>query len=117
MVDSGFVWRYGILMMNDFGQFAEDVMSLVGDKPALLSDLIGALRGSWRCGISGPVSGRRWSNLREDDVIATLADFGAYFGAIRYASGLATYVASAPFSEVQPLRRKPVAVRSHQLGS
>lgn len=96
--------------------FAEDVLSVVGSSPVLLSDVLGALRGSWRSGLSLP-SKRPWRGVREDAVVAVLHEFGAYTADVRFASGLATYVASAPFSEVRTARRnaKPQPVTSFRI--
>lgn len=78
--------------------FKDDILSLVGPKPVLFNDLIDTLRGRLMAG--SPPSGRRWRNVRPDDVEFFLRDHGAYFRIRNYASGAAVYVATEPFTEV-----------------
>jgi len=77
-------------------EFVEDVLSLISEEPKLLNDIIDSLRGRF---LSIP-SGRRWKNVRKEDVEAILVEYGAFFGSRRHGSGIAEYVASARFTEV-----------------
>lgn len=87
-------------------RFAEDVLSLVGEEPVLLSEVVDALRGGRSCRSRGRSceSGRSWRNVREDEVERVLRDFGAHLRSRRYGSGRAIYVATAPFETVVDYR-------------
>jgi hypothetical protein len=84
--------------MNE--QFVADVMSLVNDKPRLMNDIIGALRGSWSSPLDVP-SGRRWRRVRFDDVERIIRNNGGFIRCRTYAAGIAIYAATVPFTEVQ----------------
>lgn len=94
-------------------RFLEDLLSLVSETPVLFRDLVGALRGSPRAPGSCD-SGRRWRNLKEERVERALRDLGAFFRCRTYASGIAVYVATAPFDSIVDYRfGKTRAVREY----
>lgn len=97
-------------------RFMEDVFSLVDAKPVLFNDVIAALRGGNRTSLD-LASGRRWRNVREQDVERALRDLGAHFGAAKHGAGIAVYVASVAFSSAVNGRGKVVAVTSYGPGS
>jgi hypothetical protein len=80
-------------------QFAEDLLSLITDKPRLVADIIGSLRGGMNRQYD-VASKRRWRNLRDSEVEEVAAAFGAYIASRPHGAGIAIYVSSAPFQSV-----------------
>ena len=81
-------------------EFAEDILSMVSEKPVLFNELVAGLRGNFMVSVLRPESSRRWKNVRPDDVEKILRDFGAFFATRKHGAGLAVYVASAQFNTV-----------------
>ncbi len=92
--------------MNE--QFAEELLELVSETPVLVSDIIASLRWTWTGGVSRIEGGEwrslrskhRWANVRQQDVIEILQEFGAHVAYRNHASGTAIYAATVPFTEV-----------------
>lgn len=77
--------------------FAEAVVAQLGVEPMLLNDMIDRLRDHWR-------------RVRPFEVEQILREAGAHFRSRKHASGVAVYVASEPFDQVETFRHgiKPV---------
>lgn len=79
--------------------FTTDILSRIGARPVLLNDLVQDLR-------DGACAGRRWRNVRTDDVVAILRANGAYLATRTHGAGVAIYVAAVPFTSVVDGRGK-----------
>lgn len=99
-------------MINQPELFAEDLLSIVTETPRLLNDIIASMRGTmfsqYRL-----VSGRRWRNLRTEEVEQVLRSYGAYFGSRKHGAGCAVYVATTPFKHVADRWGKDVPVYTY----
>ncbi len=69
--------------------FAEAVLEVVSERPMLVADLVSELRE------------RSWRNVRAEEVESVLREFGAHLRARTHGAGIAVYVATAPFTEVE----------------
>ncbi len=81
-------------------QFAEDILSMVSEKPILFNELVDGLRGNFMQCNRRPESKRRWKNVRAHEVEAILESFGAFFRSRKHGAGSARYVATEDFSTV-----------------
>ena len=98
-------------MINQRELFAEDLLSIVTTTPRLLNDIIASMRGGFSQ--YRLTSGRRWRNLRHEEVEAALRSYGAYFRSRKHGAGIAVYVAAAPFKTVVDRWGKDVPVYEH----
>jgi hypothetical protein len=92
--------------------FEQDVLSLVGTEPVLLSEVIATLRGGMRAP-RDLASGRRWRGVREDTVEGILREHGAHLGSRLHGAGRAVYVATVPFTKASDWYGREYPVQSY----
>lgn len=91
--------------------FVEDILTLLSERPVLVRDLMQDLRDGTSY-VSENFETRRtcrWRNVREQDVLDIVQFLGGYERWRQHGAGVATYVATVPFSTVS-YRGKSVPV-------